>query len=381
MCLAAIWLCALIPEGCLVIIVDGAVLGDENNPAGVLAIVVETTARVKAERDLATQAEAAAAANQRLSALVSATADVIYEMSANWREMRTLHGRGFLTDTDAPSVAWLDEYIYPEDQPMVQDAVADAVQNKKAFQLEHRVRRADGSAGWTFSRAVPLVNDAGQITEWFGAASDISARKEAEEHLRLVINELNHRVKNTLAMVQAVAAQTFRRGEDFLVAQEKFTARIKALAHATDLMTDHRWVEASLGAVIRGVLGTHCGDAAERCEVSGPDVHLQPKTGISLSMGLHELATNAIKYGAWSNAAGKVSINWTVQGSGPGARLRLEWRESGGPSVVPPNQRGFGSRLIERGLAAELGGQASMRFEPSGLVCVIEAPLSGEERK
>jgi len=178
-----------------------------------------------------------------------------------------------------------------------------------------------------------------------------------------------------------VAAQTFRRKEDFSVAQEKFTARIKALAHATDLMTDHRWVEASLRAIIDGVVGVHCRDAPERCEISGPDVHLEPKTGISLSMGLHELTTNAIKYGAWSNAVGKVSIKWTVHGSGAGARLRLEWRESRGPSVSPPSRRGFGSRLIERGLAAELGGEASIRFEPAGLVCVIDAPLNSEGRR
>ena len=358
----------------------GPVLGDDNTPAGVLAIVVETTGRVAAERALAAQAVATEAANQRLSAFVSATADIIYQMNANWREMRALQGRGFLSDMDSPSIAWLDEYIFPEDQPHVLDAIARAVQNKKPFQLEHRVRRADGSVGWTLSRAVPLFDEAGEITEWFGAASDVTARKETEEHLRLVINELNHRVKNTLAMVQAVAAQTFRGDDDFSTAQEKFTARIKALAHATDLMTGHKWVDASLRSVVDGVVGPYCSDAPERCDTSGPDIRLEPKTGISLSMALHELATNALKHGAWSNAAGKVSVQWTLRGSGPDALLRLEWRESGGPPVSAPSRRGFGSRLIERGLAAEMGGEARMRFEPTGLVCVIEAPLAGEDR-
>jgi len=181
-------------------------------------------------------------------------------------------------------------------------------------------------------------------------------------------------------MVQAVAAQTFRGEDDAVIEQEKFTARVKALAHATDLMTGRKWVEASLRTIIHSVVGVHCNETPERCDFTGPDIKLEPKTGISLSMAFHELTTNAMKYGAWSNAEGKVSIKWSVEGSGSDARLRLEWRESGGPPVSPPSRRGFGSRLVERGLAAEMEGEAVMRFEPNGLVCVIEAPLVSEER-
>ncbi len=367
-----------VPEQVFMDLNYGPVFGDDDKPAGVLAIVVETTARVMAERELAAQAVVTKTANQRLSALIAATADVIYEMSADWREMRTLQGRGFLSDTQAPSVAWLEEYIFPEDQPHVLQAINSAIQQRKPFQLEHRVRRADGSVGWTFSRAVPLLDNNGDITAWSGAASDITARKQAEEHLRLVINELNHRVKNTLAMVQAVAAQTFRGDDDITTAQDKFTARIKALAHATDLMTGHRWVEASLRTIVDSIVATHCNAAPERCEISGPDVRLQPKSSISLSMALHELATNATKYGAWSNTVGKVSITWALQTRDVETWLKLTWRESNGPLVVQPKRRGFGSRLIERGLAAELDGEAQMRFESTGLVCEIVAPLRSE---
>ena len=355
------------------------VRGEDGSVQGLFGACIETTARVRAERGLAAQAEATEAANQRLSALVSATADIIYEMSADWREMRTLQGRGFLSDTETPSVAWLEDYIFPEDQTHILKAIESAIKHKQPFQLEHRVRRADGSVGWTFSRAVPLLNDAGDITGWFGAASDVTARKEAEEHLRLVINELNHRVKNTLAMVQAVAAQTFRGEDDPLTEKEKFTARVKALAHATDLMTGQKWVETSLRTIIDSVVGVYCNEIPERCDYTGPDIKLEPKTAISLSMAFHELATNATKYGAWSDAAGKVSIRCVVEGSGSDARLRLEWQKSGGPAVSPPRRRGFGSRLIERGLAAEMDGAALMRFEPTGLVCVIDAPFANEE--
>lgn len=364
-----------IPEQVFMDLNYGPVLGDDNKPAGVLAIVVETTDRVTAERRAIEQKEATAEANRRLSALVLATADVIYRMSPDWREMRALQGRGFLADTDSPSIAWMDEYLFPEDHPAILRAIDEAIRDKKPFQLEHRVRRADGTAGWTASRAVPLVGEAGEIAEWFGAASDVTARKQAEEHLRLVVNELNHRVKNTLSMIQGIAAQTFRGGDGSERAQEKFTARIKALAKATDLMTGEKWSRASLRVAIENVMDVYCQDQPERCELSGPEVRLTPKRAISLSMAFHELATNALKYGAWSTKGGKVSIAWNIREEGEGTRLRLEWRETGGPAVSPPARRGFGSRLIERGIAAEMGGQAELRFDAAGLVCVIDAPL------
>jgi two-component sensor histidine kinase len=365
-----------VPEQVFMDLNYGPVLGDDNKPAGVLAIVVETTARVEAERRFAEQTAATEQANKRLSALVSATADVIYQMSPDWREMRALQGRGFLTDTDSPSIAWIDEYLFLDDQPHILAAIKDAIRYKRPFQLEHRVRRTDGSAGWTLSRAVPLLNQAGQITEWFGAASDVTARKQAEEHLRLVVNELNHRVKNTLTMVQAIAAQTFRGADDLETSQEKFRARLKALASATDLMIGEKCAHASLRTAIDSVVGAYCHEEPERCQVSGPEISLTPKTAVSFAMALHELATNATKYGAWSNKAGRISIQWTVIATEEDARLSLEWREIGGPAVSPPGRRGFGSRLIERGLTAEMSGEAQIRFEPAGLVCVIEAPLS-----
>jgi two-component sensor histidine kinase len=351
------------------------VLGDDQKPAGVLAIVVETTGRVTAERLFAEQSAATREAHKRLSALVDATADIIYRMSPDWREMQVLEGRGFLRDTATPSIAWIDEYLFVEDQPAILEVIDEAVRNKHAFQLEHRVRQTDGSVGWTFSRAIPLLDEAGEISEWFGAASDVTARKQAEEHLRLVINELNHRVKNTLALTQAMATQSFRDTDDLKAAEQKFIARLKALASATDLMTGRNWVDASLRTTIEGAIWPYRRDEHQRCDIAGPEVGLTPKTAISLSMAIHELAANATKYGAWAGPAGTVAISWTVTGNHDAARLKLEWRESGGPEVSPPTRRGFGSRLIERGLAAEMGGIVRIIFEPAGVVCVIDAPL------
>jgi len=146
---------------------------ETGTPAGVIAIVVETTQRITADRRLR-ESEA------RFRALVNATSEVVYRMSADWQEMRALDGRGFLADLERPSVAWLDVYLFPEDQAAVLAAVDHAVRAKTAFQLEHRVRQADGSAGWAFSRAIPVLNGQSEIVEWFGAATDVTERRRTE---------------------------------------------------------------------------------------------------------------------------------------------------------------------------------------------------------
>jgi len=353
------------------------VLAEGGRPAGVIAIVVETSEQVRAERRRAEAQLKVEQSEERFRALVNATSDVVYRMSADWTEMRALDGRGFLSDTVAPSVRWMNEYLFPEDQAAIGRAIREAIRTKSVFQLEHRVRRADGSAGWTASRAIPLLDDQGEIIEWFGAASDITPRRQAELHLRLVINELNHRVKNNLAMTQAIAAQTFRNADDIDHAQASLFTRIGALAQANDLLTGERGAEVSVRGVLQQAIDPHC-SGPEQCLIDGPDLTLSPKTALSLSLAMHELSTNALKYGAWSQPGGRVSINWSIYrpGAGGAERLKLEWVERGGPPVEPPARRGFGSRLIERGLSAEMGGEVQMRFEPEGVVCVIDAPLS-----
>ncbi|MGO9171491.1 MAG: PAS domain S-box protein, partial [Rhodomicrobium sp.] len=144
----------------------------------------------------------------RLRAFMSATSDVVYRMSADWTEMRQLDGRGFIADTEQPSEAWLTEYIHPDDQAHVWQAIQKAIETKGVFDLEHRIKRTDGTLGWTHSRAIPLVDAKGEIVEWFGAASDITERKRHEEQVDLLMHEVNHRAKNMLAVVLAVARQT-----------------------------------------------------------------------------------------------------------------------------------------------------------------------------
>lgn len=345
------------------------VLDESGKPAGVIAIVVEITEAVLAERALK-------ASEGRFRALVNATSDVIYQMTADWSVMQPLDGRGFISDNASPNPDWLNKNIFPEDQPHILAAINEAIRTKSVFQREHRVRRADGTVGWTFSRAIPILDANGEIVEWFGTATDITERRRTEDHLKLVVDELNHRVKNNLAMILAIATQTFRGATDVVQAQSRFSERIMALAQANDLLTGERGAGVSLRGAVEQAVRPHCG-RDERLTIEGPDVSLSPKTALSLSLAMHELATNALKYGAWSAETGAISVVWrTYMPSEGGERLHIEWRERGGPSVAAPSRRGFGSRLIERGLSAEMGGDVQMKFEPAGLVCTIDAPLN-----
>jgi signal transduction histidine kinase/FixJ family two-component response regulator len=339
----------------------------------------ELLARLSANLERARARRQLHESEDRFRALVSATTDVVYEMSPDWTEMRALQGRGFLADAHAPSRNWIESYLPAEDQPQILPAIAEAIRSRSPFQLEHRVHRADGHVGWVLSRAVPLLDERGEITGWFGTASDVTERKQMEEHLRLVVHELNHRVKSNLAMIQAIASQTFRGQNDVEAVKKAFSSRLMALARAHDFLTGERWVGASLHHVLEQALEPYCLGQRERCDLEGPAVALSSNTALSIALAFHELATNAVKYGAWSNASGKVSVSWTIEPHESGPRLHLQWKEMGGPLVSKPTRRGFGSQLIQRGLAGEMGGKVELDFRPEGLACVMDAPITAPE--
>jgi PAS domain S-box-containing protein len=201
---------------------------------------------------------------------------------------------------------------------------------------------------------------------------DIEERKQAEARQRLLVNELNHRVKNALATVQAIAAQSLRGEEVAPAARERFMERLMALARANDVLVAESWEGAGLEAVAAQVATPYASGAdAGRFVISGPAVHLSPNTAMAMALALHELATNAAKYGALSRPDGRVELSWQAAEG----QFRLTWRERGGPPVAPPTRTGFGSRLIQRGLTSELKGQVAMDYAPEGLTCTITAPL------
>ena len=205
---------------------------------------------------------------------------------------------------------------------------------------------------------------------------EIAERARAEEHQRLLINELNHRVKNTLATVQSIAAQTRRTSTDPRSSYESFIERLMALSRAHDVLTKERWEGADLKAIAEGAVRPFEDARGRRFRISGPSVWLEPQRALALAMALHELATNAAKYGALSAGDGKVAVEWSVRPDGDDkVTLELTWRERDGPAVMAPKRRGFGSRLLERGLAGELNGEVRVDYRPEGLVCVVRARL------
>ena len=210
-------------------------------------------------------------------------------------------------------------------------------------------------------------------------ARDISALARKSEHQALLVEDLNHRVKNTLAIVQAIAVQVFETYPGSQTTRAELLTRLAALSRSHKLLHDADWRGASLYDVLSAQVAPHCAGAADRCSLEGPVVHLKPQAALALGMALHELAANAAKYGAFSNTEGVVEICWRFTELDGRPCLELSWRERGGPPVAPPRRRGLGSQLIEHGLAYELGGQAQLTFEPAGVCYALTAPLAAME--
>lgn len=207
---------------------------------------------------------------------------------------------------------------------------------------------------------------------------EIAARKRIEEHQKLLLDELNHRVKNTLATVQSIAAQTIRSSPEPRAFRQAFEARLIALSQAHNLLSLSNWRGVELTDLVRRELTPHGIDDPNRICVTGEKVTLPPAIAVAIGMAFHELATNAARHGALSSTTGKVEVSWSVSSSASSRHLRIIWKESGGPVVHEPRRRGFGSRLIEQGLKHDLHGEAKLSFESSGLKCVIEAVLPAE---
>ncbi|WP_162244715.1 PAS domain-containing protein [Aureimonas sp. Leaf454] len=268
------------------------------------------------------------------------------------------------------------EAIHPDDlQPSIA-AWTKSVTTGEPYDIEHRVRMVSGDYRWMHSRAYPRRDERGQIVRWYGTTEDVHERRLGEEHLQLLINELNHRVKNSLATVQAIAAQTFKTAETFEQSKRDFSGRLVSLAQAHDVLTETNWSGAAMREIVDRTVGPHGGSSGSRFHLQGPDVVLDPKSALAMSMALHELCTNAVKYGSLSVEAGHVEVTWRAIPSMNGLMLSVVWREVGGPVVTMPTRRGFGSRLIERGLALELGGEVRIAYDPAGVVCTIDAPLN-----
>jgi two-component sensor histidine kinase len=227
-----------------------------------------------------------------------------------------------------------------------------------------------------------MAANAGEL-ETVGAAIDglmdelavrQAARERAEEHQKLLLHELNHRVKNTLATVQFIAGQTLRTAATPEEAREIFDARLVALARAHDVLTQQNWEGAELGRIVAQAAEPFSSRNGKRLHIAGPEVRVSARTALALAMAFQELATNAVKYGALSNATGTIRITWALANgvATSGDSLSIRWEESGGPTVQAPTRRGFGSRLLESALGEDLGGDVRIEFAATGVVCTVE---------
>ena len=354
------------------------VLDEQGQPAGVLAVVIETTARVLADRRNAAEQD-------RLQRL--------FEQAPSFMAM--LRGENHVFEMVNPGFMRLVGHRDVLGRP-VSEALPEVATQGFIDMLDTAFRSGDAVTGSALpillerrdgqapeQRYVdfvyqPIRNDANVVTHIFVQGSDVTERVVAERQQELLMHELNHRVKNTLAIVNALATRTLRGAASLKEAEVSLNARIMALARAQDVLTLRSGDGAEIGDAVTAAVQSH-DDDRQRFQIDGPGLRLNSGAVLAFSLALHELSTNATKYGALSVDTGHVSIGWTVEQRDNEPLLRFTWEEAGGPVVSPPTRRGFGSMLIEEAVAAETGGTTHLDYRPSGVVFTLDAPLKAIE--
>jgi PAS domain S-box-containing protein len=477
-----------------------ALLDQDGGVRSLLVVTADLTQRRAAE---ATVRES----EKRLRILMSASSEILYGMNADWTVMRRLEGGGLFAEADQSGAAWFDRYVHPEDQPMVRAAIQEAIRTKGVYELEHRTRRDDGGWGWIHSRAVPLLDEAGEVREWFGAASDVTARREAEEALlhqkerfrllvlgmpqlvwrsadggawtwsspqwqahtgqseaeslglgwldavhpedrgaamrawqdasiqgrlnvefrirrasdgtwqwhqtrslpvraeplpgqpdgrirewvgtstdiedlmrlqqqqQVLVAELQHRTRNLLTVIRSILGRSLPCSPE----RDELDGRLAALGRVQSFLTRTPSWAVSLSDLVTAELAAVGEGKSKASVIEGPAIELPGDKVQPLALALHELATNAAKYGAIAQPGGRLSVSWcfkTMQGK---EHLLLEWRETGvmmPPAGSPPRQ-GFGTQLITRALPYQLRARTDLHFTRDGVCCRITLPASG----
>jgi PAS domain S-box-containing protein len=277
-----------------------------------------------------------------------------------------------MTWEDYRGLGWIDA-IHPEDRNKF--PLQGPPNEGKAYRLELRIREgATGDWRWHRLRTLPVRGPDGEIQEWIGTLDDIHEGKVETERREIVVSELRHRLKNLMAIVEALAKYSAPRpgtdaGVDGFL--KRFTGRLRALTAASDLVLAGKHGAIEAGAVIRATLAPFMSDRAPRIIIEGPELLLSEELGGGLALAVHELATNAIKYGALSAPQGMVSFAWTTEQAPQGEHVAFDWKERGGPVPVKPSRDGFGMRMIRAVTAREKAGAVSIDYEPDGLRCRI----------
>jgi PAS domain S-box-containing protein len=336
----------------------------------VLLAIEDVTERTRAEQNLRDS-------DERFRVLVESMAQAIWESdaagvittdSASWRASTGQTLEEYLGD------GWLD-VVHPDDRSRTEKMWRDAIASVRPLDMEFRMRNSADAWCWTNLRAAPIRHEPGGVTRWVGMNLDITDRKEAEIERELLARELSHRVKNTLAVVQALALQTNGRLGSASEYRAIFIGRLQALSQAQSLVLDAHSQRAELTSLVERSLATYVVDHPQAIEIRGVSVILTAKQSLGLALILHELGTNAAKFGALSQQEGRLRVSWQVVRTDSRDRVRLCWQERDGPTVTPPAAKGFGTQLIEQASGYELDGQVELGYAPGGLTCTLEFPL------
>jgi PAS domain S-box-containing protein len=278
------------------------------------------------------------------------------------------------SDRNSHDMGWLQP-VHPEDRATARAAWARARETGH-FQTDYRVRRAaDGAYRWFQTRATPVHDATGRVVEWLGASTDVQDMRALQDRQRVLMHELQHRVRNTLAVVRSIASSTGESSDTVQDFAAHLEGRLSALARTQMVLTRAPGAGVDLEEMVRQELLAQAA-ADVRIDVSGSDVRLSPKAAEVLTLAIHELATNAVKYGALGGSQGRVKVHWSTSSQGEETWLALVWRESGVQmAATAPRREGFGTELIEVRVPYELDGRGELQFLPGGVRCEINFPL------
>jgi PAS domain S-box-containing protein len=347
--------------------------------AGAVSCFLDITDRKRAATALERSRLHVLEQEQRLAATYEHAAIGISEIDTDGRFLRVNEAICAISGFSRKELlaSRLFRYTHPDDVDPDREAFRKQVAGELEFySMEKRFIRKDGRVIWLSVRSSPVRDADNRLQYVVRVVQDITEHKASERRQKLLMDELNHRVKNTLATVQSLASQTARVAHTPAAFRERFEGRLIALSKAHDQLTMHHWESADLRELLSASLAPYAGAQSERVVLRGEDIELRPRAVLTLAMAMHELTTNAAKYGALSVPGGRIEIHWqSVHAGDRRPVLRIDWIEQGGPQVSDPEQRGFGSKLIEGSIAAELGGTARLAFMPEGLRCEIVIPL------
>jgi PAS domain S-box-containing protein len=312
----------------------------------------------------------------RFEALVRASAQTVWTCNADGQveedspSWRAFSGRSY---DEIKGEGWLDA-VHPDDRARVSAAWQEAVHTLQTYSIELRLRHSSGWR-WTAAKAVPLVKANGGVREWVGMNIDIDGRKRSEDHAQFILRELSHRTKNLLAVVDAMARQTAKSGDNPSFAED-FSARLQGLARSHDLLISSNWIGGPLEDHVRSQLGPFAPLDDRRVSISGPRLMLRPAAVQALGLAFHELATNASKYGALAQANGRICVEWDIETGGGMNTFMLSWLEHGlSAASNASRRRGFGYTVLMRVVPDSLSGEANYTFDDQGVRWRIKAPL------